>query len=101
VAQLSTLGGKATLMKFGAEIVDLTQVDFTPELLRCIPADVARKYRVLPVSDLLGRLSIALADPEDFNTIDSLIHILKKPELEIRIADEQQLDIFLQRLYGD
>ena len=88
-------------MKFGAEIVDLSKVDFTPELLRCIPADVARKYRVLPVFDLPGRLSIALADPEDFTTIDSLTHILKKPELEIRVAPKQYLDIFIQRLYGD
>jgi len=88
-------------MRFGAEIVDLTKVDFTPELLRCVPADVARKYRVLPVFDLPGRLSIALADPDNLSTIDSLTHILKWPELEIRVAPKQQLDIFIQRHYGD
>ena len=88
-------------MKFGAELVDLTKVKFTPELLRCIPADVARKYRVLPVFERPGCLAIALADLEDLNAIDSLTHILQKPELEIRIAEHQQLDEFIHRLYGD
>src|ERR1019366_4814429 len=64
-------GGKATLMKYGAEIVDLTKVDFTPELLRCIPADVVRKYSVLPVLDSSDCLAIALSHVEDLNVIDS------------------------------
>jgi hypothetical protein len=88
-------------MKFGAELVDLTSVNFTPELLRCIPADVARKHRVLPVFDRPGCLAIALADPSDLQTIDILTHTLQKPELEIRVAESQQLDRFIHRLYGD
>jgi len=88
-------------MKFGAELVDLTTVNFTPELLRCVPADVARKYRVLPVFDRPGCLAIVLADPEDLNTVDILSHTLQKPELEIRVTERQQLDRFIHRLYGD
>ena len=88
-------------MKYGAEIVDLTEVDFTPELLRCIPAEVVRKYRVLPVVDSPERLAIALGQADDLNVIDSLTHILPWPELEIRVATKQQLDIFIQRFYGD
>jgi len=88
-------------MKFGAELVDLTIINFTPELLRCVPADVARKYRVLPVYERPGCLAIVLADPEDLNTLDILTHILQKPGLEIRVAERQQLDRFIHRLYGD
>jgi hypothetical protein len=88
-------------MKFGAEIIDLTKVDFTPELLRCIPAEVVRKYRVLPVFDSPGRLAVALGEADEMNVIDSLTYILMRPELEIKVAAKQQIEIFIQRLYGD
>jgi len=50
---------------FGAEEVDLRNVEFTPELLACVPAESARRYRVLPVSNSAGVLRLALADPSD------------------------------------
>jgi hypothetical protein len=88
-------------MEFHAELVNLAEVNFTPELLRCIPPDVARKYRVLPILDRRDCLAIALGDPEDFNTLDALAHILQKPELEVRVANRPQLDKIIQNLYGD
>jgi len=87
-------------MRFDAEIIDLTTVDFTPELLRCIPAEFVRKHRVLPVLERPGRLAIALADPSDLSVIDSLVHTLHR-EIEVCITDESQLDVFIQRFYGD
>ena len=88
-------------MNFGAEKVDLSVVDFTPELLRYVPAEVARKYRVLPVFNRPGCLSIALSRADDLNLIDNLAHILMQPGLEILVADGQQLDLFIYRLYGN
>ena len=85
---------------FGAEYVDLSEVQFTPRLLSCIPAEFARKHRVLPLLELPGKLAIAIADPSDLNTIDILAHTLDR-EIELRIADESQLDVFIQRYYGD
>jgi type IV pilus assembly protein PilB len=84
---------------FQAKEIDLATVDFTPDLLRCIPKLLALKYRVLPISELGDCLCIALADPSDLDTIDTLHHVLKR-EVELRIADEQQIDMFLHRLYG-
>jgi hypothetical protein len=89
----------ATFMEFGAEFIDLSKVEFTPELLRCIPAETARKYRVLPVASFPGRLAIAVGQI-DLNVIDDL-HFTLKREMEIRLADERQIDIFLHRLYRD
>ena len=57
---------------FGAEELDLKNVAFTPELLACVPAESARRYRVLPVSNSVGVLRLALADPSDLEAIDSL-----------------------------
>jgi Type II secretion system (T2SS), protein E, N-terminal domain len=95
---LILLGGNIMHMNSGVEKVDLLKIHFTPELLRCIPAKTARKYRVLPLFDYAGRLTIALAQADDLNVIDTLLAILKRKELEIRIAKIEQLDRFLQQL---
>ncbi|HEY4415106.1 MAG TPA: hypothetical protein VGO57_05390 [Verrucomicrobiae bacterium] len=85
---------------FGAERVNLAEVKFTPELLSCVPAEFARKHQVMPVQESSGRLAIAMADPSDLNAIDSLCHILNR-EIEVRVAEASQLDIFIRRFYED
>jgi type IV pilus assembly protein PilB len=85
---------------FYGDKIDLATVDFTAELLRAIPARLALHYRVLPIFQTKsGSLRIALANPRDIDTIDSLTHLLKR-EIEPRPADQLQLGVFLQRLYG-
>jgi hypothetical protein len=87
------------LMNFGSERIDLSTVNFTPELLQCIPGHVARRYRALPIYETSDCLGIASAGPPELDTVDSLPHILKR-SLEFRAADEGQLGVFLERLYG-
>lgn len=84
---------------FGAEEVDLRQVTFSPELLACVPAASARRYRVLPISSSPDKLRLALADPSDLDAIDSLHHLLHR-NLELCVAEESQLNEFIERLYG-
>ncbi len=84
---------------FGAEEVDLRQVAFTAELLACVPAAAARRYRVLPISSSGGKLRLALADPSDLDAIDSLHRLLHR-DLELCVAEESQLNEFIERLYG-
>jgi hypothetical protein len=84
---------------FGADEVDLRKVSFTPELLRCVPAECARRYRVLPVFSSTDKLRVAVADPSDLDAMDSLGHLLRR-DLELCVAEERQLDEFIERLYA-
>ncbi len=85
---------------FYGDKIDLSTFDFTPELLRSIPAEFALHYRALPVFQTgTGALGVALANPGDLDTVDSLTHLLHR-DIEPRPADELQLGVFLQRLYG-
>jgi len=84
---------------FGAATVDLSQVEFTPELLEYLPAEAARKYRVMPVADSPFHLVIAVADASDLNALDSIMFIVNR-EMEIRVADKSQLDEYIRRYYG-
>jgi type IV pilus assembly protein PilB len=84
---------------FGADEINLRNVRFTPELLACISAGLARKYRVLPVSNPGQQLRIAVAEPSDIDAIDSLYHFLKG-DFEMCVAEASQLGEFIERLYG-
>jgi MSHA biogenesis protein MshE len=86
--------------EFGAEFVDLATVQFTPSLLHCIPTVLVRRYRVLPVSESGRRITVAVSDPADLSTVDSLCSALDR-EIELCVADESQIDSFIGELYGD
>ena len=85
---------------FGAEFIDLASVTFTPGLLRCIQADIARKHHVLPVAEVGNRICIVTSDPADLAALDDLHSILDR-EIELRVADKMQIDSFIERFYGD
>jgi len=87
-------------MSSTAEHIDLTKVQFTPELLASIPRAIARHYRALPVRVSPTSLCVALAGVNAVETIDRLTIILRRP-LEFQIAEPSQLDHFLLRFYGD
>jgi type IV pilus assembly protein PilB len=84
---------------FGAEEVDLRNVPFTPVLLACVPAELARRYRVLPVSTSHRLVRVAVADPSDLEVLDALSHLFGR-SVEICVAEATQLDEFIERLYG-
>ena len=87
-------------MNFAVEKIDLAKVHFTPELLSCVPATTAREHRVLPIFETPDCLVVALADVTNLELIDSLRHALHR-DLELRVADRQQLDELIQRFYED
>jgi type IV pilus assembly protein PilB len=84
---------------FGAEEVDLRNVTFTPDLLACVPAELARRYLVMPIRSLPQKLVLALADPSDLGAIDSLHRILAR-DLELCVAEDNQLCEFINQFYG-
>ena len=52
-----------TAEHLGTEVVSISDVNFTPELLVTIPAATARMYQCLPVADYGSTLHVAVADP--------------------------------------
>ena len=64
-----------------------------------IPRHIAKKYRVVPVFQSEHKVAVAIADPSDLNTIDSLTHLLGK-EIELRVASEADIEAALTKFYG-
>ena len=90
---------QAKAAQFGAEVVHLANLKIEDDILSLVSRDVARKYRVIPVFHSEGKIGLAIADPSDLNTIDSLTHLLNS-EIEPRVASEPDIEAALNKYYG-
>ena len=83
----------------GTEVVTLRDREFSPDLLKMVPANVAKMYRCVPVAWTGDYLQIALANPLDPARADE-IHFAVKRDVQIVIADPAEIDKTIDRLYG-
>ncbi len=90
---------QAKAAQFGAEVVHLNNLKIEDDVISIVPRDIARKYRVIPVYKTEGKVAVAIADPADLNTVDSLTHLLNS-EIELRVASEADIESALSKYYG-
>jgi general secretion pathway protein E/type IV pilus assembly protein PilB len=90
---------QAKAAQFGAEVVNLHNLKIDDEVISMVPRDIARKYRVIPVFKTEDKVAVAIADPSDLNTIDTLTHLLHS-EIEVRVASEPDIEAALSKYYG-
>ncbi len=83
----------------GTRVISLRDVQFTPELLQTIPANVARMYQCLPVAAHDGTVQIALADPLDPGRPDE-IHFAVKKDVQVVVADPADIEKAIDQHYG-
>ena len=84
----------------GTEVVDLVDVEFTPEILRAIPAGLARLHRALPIGAEDNTVRVALIDPLDTQTIEDLRFALGR-DIQVVLAPRLQIRERLKKHYGD
>ena len=58
------------------DYIDLAHTPIAPDVFEKMPDDVAKRFRAVPVYDDGVSLTVAVADPLDFEVLDSLPHIL-------------------------
>ena len=83
----------------GTRVISLREVQFTPELLKTIPANVARMYQCLPIATHDGTVQIALADPLDPGRPDE-IHFAVKKDVQVVVADPADIERAIDQHYG-
>ena len=84
----------------GMEFVDLAGFVPDPFVLEQVTPDIAAKYNVIPVGLDNGRLVLAVADPMDFEAMDSLPHLLSTYPLDFYCAQKSQIEAFITDVYG-
>lgn len=84
---------------FGYEVVNLNDLKLGDDIISAIPRHIAKRYRCVPVYKHGNSLAVAVADPSDLDTLDSLNHLLHA-ELEFKVATEEQIEGALNKYYG-
>jgi type IV pilus assembly protein PilB len=91
---------QAKASHFGAEVVNLNELKIADDVIAAIPRNIARKYRVVPIYKHDSSITVAVADPSDLDTIDSLTHLLQA-EITLQVASEPDIEAALSRYYPE
>jgi type II secretion system protein E len=79
--------------------VDLSAKVIPPEVIKQIRAEDARRFKVIPVGFGETCLTVAVSDPLDIDTIDSLSFLLQR-EIELVCASPEKIRQALIKYYG-
>jgi len=91
---------KALANQFGMEMVNLESMEISREMADAIPGDVARRYNVVPIYRTDSTLRVAIGDPMDVETLDSLRFVLKQ-NIEGVVAPPGEIQDALHVMYPD
>jgi type IV pilus assembly protein PilB len=83
----------------GTEVVDVTTMEFPPELLSLVPPQTARLQGVLPLDFDGHTLRAAAVNPLDPNVVDNLRFATQK-DVMIYVAPSAQVQTMIERYYG-
>jgi type IV pilus assembly protein PilB len=83
----------------GTEVVDVTAMELTPEVLSLVRPQVARVQGVLPLHYDGEVLRVAVVNPLDPNVIDNLRFATQK-DIAIYVAPAAQIQSMIERFYG-
>ena len=84
---------------FGVAAIDLVRVEVDDGVIKIIPADVARKYTILPVAKVGAKVTIAMIDPTNVFAMDD-IKFMTGYNVEPVIASETALRSAIDKYYG-
>jgi len=84
--------------QMGIQRVDLAETEIDRDVIDKVPRDMANLYRVLPVDMQDGSIRVAVADPTNFNAVDSLSMFLGCDIVPV-LVQRQQLKDALERYY--
>jgi type IV pilus assembly protein PilB len=83
----------------GTDLIDLTERDIAPEILRLIPSGLARLHGALPVEISGTTLRVALVDPFDLHAAEDLHFALGK-DIHVVVSPSDQIEDLIKQHYG-
>src|SRR5207302_9353567 len=83
----------------GAEFIDLNDREIGPEVVKILPAGLARLHRALPVELVDGTFRVALADPLEPSTAVDLFVALGR-DIGVAVAPVEQIEDRIKMLSG-
>ncbi len=85
--------------QFGVPSINLAHFEIDASVIKLIPADVARKYNILPVNKTGATITIAMADPTNVFAMDD-IKFMTGYNVEPVVASELGIKHAIDNYYG-
>lgn len=85
--------------QYGVPTINLSYFEVDPQVIGLIPAEIATKHQLLPLSRVGSTLTIAIADPTNVMAIDD-IKFLTGLNVEPVVASEISIQQAIERYYG-
>ena len=86
--------------QYGMEVMDLSEYDIPPEVVEAFRGDYARYYTVIPVAMDDQLFTIAMGDPTNVETLDTLRYLLGR-DIDAVIAPEEQIIAAINKYYPE
>jgi type IV pilus assembly protein PilB len=83
----------------GVPFVIIHQLNLDPSIITSIPDDVVRRFRAIPIADDGTFLTVAVSDPLNFETLDSLPHVTGR-EINFTCATPTDIANHLRQFYN-
>ena len=83
----------------GMDYLDIGKVDIAPEAIEAVDGPTALRFKIVPVVFTGTQLVVAIADPLDFDALDSVRHLLKV-DPEFVCAPRGQIQECLLQFYS-
>ncbi|MEM8960321.1 MAG: type IV-A pilus assembly ATPase PilB [Acidobacteriota bacterium] len=84
---------------FGASAINLSKVEVDEAVVKIIPADIARKYTIMPVAKSGAKVTIAMLDPTNVFAMDD-IKFMTGYNVEPVVASESAIRMAIDKYYG-
>ncbi|HVT57637.1 MAG TPA: type IV-A pilus assembly ATPase PilB [Thermoanaerobaculia bacterium] len=90
---------EALSMHFGVPAIDLTGTEIDEAVIKIIPADIARKYTIVPVSKAGATVTVAMIDPTNVFAMDD-VKFMTGYKVEPVVASETSIRLAIDHYYG-
>ena len=85
--------------QYGVPYVDLSRFEINPQVIKHIPAEVAQKYRIMPINRSGATITISMVDPSNIFAIDD-IKFMTGYNVEAVVATEGAIVEAIKKYYG-
>jgi type IV pilus assembly protein PilB len=79
--------------------VKLSKVEVNPNVIKLVPASIAKKYYIIPVNRVGPKLTMAMADPSNIVVIDE-VKFMTGFNVEPVVASEAEIIDAIKKYYG-
>ncbi len=85
--------------QMGMEVVNLEEIEISPDVIEKVPAAMAKAYNVVPIKLENNVLTVAMSNPHDINVLDDLRHMCHC-EVQGAVASEEAVLAALEKHYA-